>query len=143
MSVASCDFTWQQGEDLTIQLIYKEGPQDEEVAVNLIGWQLRMDVVDDNGVIFTFNSDDIDSNSTDPVVDQPGPDDNEAVLNSDGSINILIPRTLTLPGGVVANRLLVDNNTFNYDIFLRNPAGQQWPILRGKIVVEKSYTLWR
>lgn len=102
-----------------------------------------MDIVTPSGERrYTFNSEDI------PDVD-PGapvtPDTNkEAVLGADGSINITVPRSLTLPGGVLHADISASTPllTFNYDVFLRNPAGLQKKILKGTITVEKSYTLW-
>jgi len=138
MSVPTQAYTWNQGEDLTISLIYKEGPTGAEAPVDLTGWKLRMDVVDSSGRIFTFNSDDIAESGVDTV----GPSDNEAVLGSDGSISITVPRSLTLSGGPIYARMQTGNSVFNYDIFLRNTANKQWPILRGTIQVLESYTQW-
>lgn len=125
-----------------MSLIYKEGPTGSEVPVDLTGYSLRMDVVQ-SGVgtrVFTFNSDDID----DPAADNVGPADNEAVLGSDGTITIVVPRSLTLTGGAVANLFNAsDSLVLNYDIFLRNPAGLQSKILRGNVTVERSYTKWQ
>lgn len=141
--VAVQNWTWQEGEDLVMSMVYNEGPEGAEVPVNLTGYKLRMDVANttDGTRVFTFNSDDI---AGDPLVDSVGPADNEATLGTDGSINIVVPRSLTLPGGAVA-ALYVGSDTallLNYDVFLRNPAGLQSKILRGTITVERSYTLW-
>jgi len=143
--VAVQNWTWQEGDDLVMSMIYREGPDGSEVPIDLTGYSLRMDVasVTDGTRIFTFNSDDIVGGGT--GVDVVGPADNEATLGSDGSINIVVPRALTLPGGAVA-ALYVGSDTslvMNYDIFLRNPSNLQSKILRGTITVERSYTLWQ
>lgn len=136
--VPTYNYTWGQGEDLTINLIYKSGPPGAEAPVDLTGYALRMDVASDAGRKFTFNSDDI----ADEAVDVVGPGDNEAVLGTDGSIAITVPRSLTLPGGAVYDDIVAENNVFFYDIFLRDTSGKQKKILRGQITVEPSYTLW-
>lgn len=138
MSVPTYNYTWGQGEDLTISLVYKAGPDGAEVPVNLTGYSLRMDICDDTGRLYTFNSADI----PDPVVDETGATDNEAVLGTDGSINITVPRALSLPGGAVYDAVEAENNVFSYDIFLRDASNKQKKILRGQITVEASYTLW-
>lgn len=138
MPVPTYNYTWGQGEDLIISLIYKTGPVGLETPVDLTGYSLRMDVADSTGRLFTFNSDDIDE----PAADVVGPADNEATLGADGSINIVVPRSLTLPGGAVYDNIVAENNVFFYDIFLRDTFDKQRKILRGQITVEPSYTLW-
>lgn len=139
MAIATYNWTWQEGEDLVMPFVYKAGPDGQEVAVDLTGYQLRMDVVSGGNRLFTFNSDDIDETGVDNV----GPADNEATLQSDGTINIVVPRSVTLPGGAIA-AVFVGSEALvlNYDIFLRNPAGLQSKIMRGNITVERSYTKW-
>ena len=142
--VAAHNYTWEQGEDLILAMLYKQGPVGAEVPVDLTGYSLRMDIVTPNGERrYTFNSDAVaDVDPTTPELE--GDTNTEAVLGADGTINITVPRTLTLPNG----ELYSDINgttpllTFNYDVFLRNPANQQKKILKGQITVEKSYTLW-
>lgn len=139
--VATHNYTWQQGEDLTLSMLYKQGPVGSEIPVDLTGYSLRMDIVGADGLHrYTFNSDDI----PDPTVDEVGELDNEAVLGADGSINITVPRTLTLPGGEIYTDITATtpNLTFQYDVFLRDTAGKQKKILKGTITVEKSVTLW-
>lgn len=139
MTISTYNWTWQEGEDLIMSLIYKAGPTGSEVPIDLTGYQLRMDIVDNTERLFTFNSDDIDESGVDIV----GTADNEATLGSDGTINIVVPRSLTLPGGAVALKFVgISPLTLSYDIFLRNPAGLQSKILRGSITVERSYTKW-
>jgi len=140
--VATANWTWQEGADLVMSFIYKEGLEGDEMPVDLTGYQLRMDVVSASERVFTFNSDDID----DVAVDVVGLSDNEATLGSDGSVKIVVPRALTLPGGPVFDLFPVDPQAsllLNYDIFLRKIAtNTQDKILRGTITVERSYTLW-
>lgn len=148
--VATHNYTWQQGEDLVLSMLYKEGPVGAEVAIDLTGYALRMDIVGSDGVRrYTFNSDDI----AEVGVDEVGTADNEAVLGADGTINITVPRTLTLTNGELWADLTnpTPNLTFQYDVFLRNvsgapggtiPVGNQKKILKGSITVEKSVTLW-
>lgn len=140
---ATFNYTWGQGEDLVLSMLYKEGPVGAEVPVDLTGYSLRMDIVTPNGDRrYTFNSEDIPD--VDPGAGTTPDTDKEAVLGADGTINITVPRSLTLPGGVLHTDITAPTPllTFNYDVFLRNPANQQKKILKGTITVEKSYTLW-
>lgn len=142
--VAVHNYTWEQGEDLVLSMLYKQGPVGAEVPVDLTGYQLRMDIVTPAGERkYTFNSDAIiDVDPTTPELE--GDTEEEAVLGADGSIAITIPRTLTLPGGEVYDDITATPpvNTFNYDVFLRDPSDKQKKILKGTITVEKSVTLW-
>jgi hypothetical protein len=144
MTVANYNWTWQEGEDLVMSMIYKEGPLGEEAPVDLTGYSLRMDVVSSNGMhLHTFNSDDIDD--VDIVTSgMQGDTVKEAELGDDGTIVIVVPRAPTLPGGSIANIWTgPDPIQVYYDIFLRNNAvDQQSKILRGIITVERSYTKW-
>jgi len=146
MTVPTYDTTWTQGADLEMRFQYLEGPDGSEVAVDLTGWKLRMDIkaTDVFGSrVYTFNSDDIAATVNDEgVVDVVGNADNEAVLGTDGYINITIPRTLTLPGGEVYEFMQDGLTVFNYDVFLRRPTNKQFPVLKGSITVERSTTLW-
>lgn len=141
---ATYDYTWDQGEDLTILMLYKTGLPGSETPVNLTGYSLRMDIVTPDGAWrYTFNSATIAD--IDPTTAGNQPDSTiESTLGSDGSISITIPRSLTLPGGAIyadisANPPLLN---FRYDVFLRAPDAKQKKILKGQITVEKSYTLW-
>lgn len=140
MAVAVYNWTWQQGDDLVMTFIYKEGPSGSEVPVDLTGFSLRMDIVQGATRLYTFNSADItDVDPGGPVL----PDTNkEAVLASNGTVTITVPRSLTLPGGSVNAIMTSGNTVVNYDIFLRNASGKQAKILRGTITIEPSYTLW-
>lgn len=144
MAAPTKNYTWGQGEDLTIDILYKEGPVESAVPVDLTDYSLRMDIVEDGIRLFTFNSEDIVP--SDPAVDDTGVADNEAVLNHngvEGAIHIVVPRHITLPDGELFPSLAT-NNIFDYDIFLRNDVSNtQTKILRGQITVEPSYTLWR
>lgn len=141
---ATYDYTWDQGEDLTILMVYKTNIEGTETPVDLTGYTLRMDIVTPEGARrYTFNSDTI--NDVDPVTPGAEPDSTEeAILGTDGSISITITRALTLPGGAIYADIAATppTLTFNYDIFLRAPDGKQKKILKGQINVEKSYTLW-
>lgn len=140
MSVATYQWTWEQGEDLVMSMIYKEGPSGSEVPVDLSGYSLRMDVTHNATRVFTFNSADI---SGDPTVDVVGPADNEATLGSDGSIRIAVPRSLTLPGGAVYAIMTSGAPlVLNYDIFLRDGSNLQRKFMQGTIQVNPSFTLW-
>jgi hypothetical protein len=140
MSVASFNWIWEQGSDLVMSMIYREGPLGEEVPVDLSDYSLRMDVFHSGNRVFTFNSDDIAVTGVDVV----GPADNEVTLGADGTIKIIVPRSVTLPGGAVnavmtANKVLV----LQYDIFLRDNDGLQRKFMKGTITVNPSYTLWQ
>lgn len=142
--VAVYNYNWEQGEDLTLLMVYKQGLPGAETPVNLTGYSLRMDIVTPTGERrFTFNSDAIAD--VDPVVAGSQADPSiEATLGTDGTISITIPRTLTLPGGelyddITANPPML---TFNYDVFLRDTNNKQKKLLKGQITVERSYTLW-
>lgn len=140
MSVAEQNWTWEQGADLVMSMIYRTGPQGEETPVDLSDYSLRMDVVYNGTRMFTFNSSDIPGDTS---VDQVGPADNEATLGNDGTIRIAVPRSLTLEGGalfdsIVPNSILV----LQYDIFLRDGSGLQFKLMKGTISVNPSETLW-
>ena len=138
------NYTWAQGEDLVLSLVYKSGPRGAEVPVDLTGYSLRMDLALNDGTrIYTFNSDDIADVA--PETQGATPDtDLEVTLGTAGEINIVVPRSVTLPGGEAfpfldaANPVLI----YNYDIFLRDTLDKQKKILMGQISVEKSVTLW-
>jgi hypothetical protein len=142
------NFIWPQGEDLKVELIYKEGPDGSEVVVPLnTGYAVRMDIVNAATRLYTFNSEAIAD--VDPIITAAQPDNVvEGVLSSGAgdtpNISITIPRSLTLPGGAIYTAFSgVPTQALNYDIFLRNKnTDTQVKILQGTIVVEKSYTLW-
>jgi len=146
------NFTWPQGEDLDIKLIYKEGPVGSEVVIDLSsGYTLRMDIT--AGAIkervYTFNTASIAD--VDPITPGAQPDSTiEGVLSSGAggtpNITISVPRSLTLPTtGAVYLKYTANPSvsTFDYDIFLRHTASdKQAKILSGVITIEDSKTLW-
>lgn len=142
--------TWQQGADLVMPFIYQEGADEESlVTIDLSsGYAVRMDIVTTAGErIYTFNSADI--TDVDPITAGAQADAvKEATLTSGAggtpNINIVVPRALTLPGGVVYAELDTSGNgTFNFDVFLRNTGSDtQAKIAKGSITVEGSHTLW-
>jgi hypothetical protein len=149
----TANFVWAQGEDLPVEMIYKEGATvDTAVPVNLsTGYTLRMDIVvpSTGERIYTFN--------TAALADvDPGPatvPDNvvEGTLSSGAggtpNISILVPRSLTLPpSGAIYSKMTGNQGItmFNYDVFLRHVASdRQAKILKGSITIEGSYTLWQ
>jgi hypothetical protein len=68
----------------------------------------------------------------------------EATLGVDGSINITVPRDLTLPGGAIYEQLNGSPavTVFVSDLLLRTPEGKQSKILSCTISVNPSATLW-
>lgn len=126
VAIPTHNFTWQQGEDAVIHMVYKVDSE----PVDLTGASLRMDVGPAGSAkLYTFNS------------SEAGPEDDiddEAVLGADGSINIRVPRAVTLPGGPLASSV---GSVLEYDVFLRID-GKQRKILKGEIFVEASKTLW-
>lgn len=142
--VATHNYTWEQGEDLQLLLVYKTGLPGQETPVVLTNYSVRMDIVTPtNQRRFTFNSAEIAD--VDPTTPGAEPDNQvESTLGADGTITITVPRSLTLPGGALYTDITGNPplTTFNYDIFLRNPDNKQKKILKGQITVERSYTLW-
>lgn len=146
------NLTWDQGEDLEIKMIYKEGASEETlVTIDLSSnYSLRMDILvpATKERIYTFNSADIPD--VDPITGGAQPDTiHEATLTSGAggtpNINIVVPRTLTLPGGVIYDKLTANPpvTLFNSDVFLRNTSSnRQSKIWSGTITVVESYTLW-
>jgi len=147
----TANFTWGQGEDLSIQLIYKEGPVGSETVVDLSsGYELRMDIVipTTGERVYTFNTAALAD--VDPILVGNQPDAVVEGALSSGSggtpnINISVPRSLTLPGGSVYAEMTAvpPVMAFNYDIFLRNTvSNKQVKILTGVVTIEVSSTLW-
>jgi hypothetical protein len=138
------NYTWAQGEDLVMSLVYKSGPLGEEAPVDLTGYSLRMDIALTDGTrVYTFNSDAIADVDPETVGDTP--DTNlEVTLGAAGEINITVPRSVTLPGGGAYPYLDAEPPVliYNYDIFLRDTVDKQKKILQGQISIEKSVTLW-
>jgi hypothetical protein len=130
----SVNFRWPQGEDLNIQLIYKEGASSKVAkAIDLSGYSLRMDIFSaDGSSLYEYTS-----------MNNPGT--LGSGLNGEPNVNIFLPRSLTLPGGTIYTKM-TDNpsqTAFNYDLFLRNlSTTRQFKVIRGMISIEKSVTLW-
>lgn len=139
--VAENNVTWEQGEDFTMHLVYKEN----DTAVDLTGYAVRMDIAPDKtpGVVLTLNSEDVTaSDSEGNPLDTEGTADNEITVDAEGNIDIFISRFVTLPGGVIGNRLAAGNK-FVYDLFVRDTASnRQKKLAKGSITVNKSVTLW-
>lgn len=145
-------FVWDQGADLLVQMIYKEGATAETaVAVDLSSnYAVRMDIVvpSTKERIYTFNSEELAD--VDPLTTGAQPDSVvEGVLSSGASgtpnISITVPRSLTLPGGSVYEKFTGTPpvGVYNYDVFLRNTSSdKQSKILQGTITINESYTLW-
>ena len=140
------DYTWDQGADLTISLIYKSGPEGSEVPVNLTTWQCRMDIAAPDGSILTVLNDEAITD-TDPYTPGSQGDSGpfEVTLGADGSIVIVLGRALTLPNGSFHKYISANpsQNEFQYDIFLRDNTNKQKKILQGTITLVKSVTKWQ
>lgn len=148
----SVNWTWVQGEDFPIRLIYKEGdtPETAVVVPLTTGYSVRMDVVvpGTKERVYTFNTEALAD--VDPFVAGSQPDNTvEGTLSSGAggtpNISITVPRSLTLPGGALYAKMTGTPavSTFNFDIFLRNTnTDMQTKILQGQIVVEESNTIW-
>jgi len=138
------DFTWQQGADLPIELLYKSGPTGAAVPVDLSLYKFRMDIVGPDGRVLSVVNDE-SITDTDPITaGNQGDTTYEATLTSGGNILINLPRAATLPGGVFYKYITANPavRTFAYDMFLRDTAGLQEKIMAGTITVERSVTYW-
>ena len=136
--VAVQDYTWEQGDDLIIEIVYKIN----DVPVDLSNHSVRMDIAPVTGAtvgspVWSFNSEDLSGSP----LDTEGIADNEAVLDAQGNIHIRVPRDLTLTG--VIGAALPTTTTYAYDLFLRDKgANTQKKLLRGNITVNRSITHW-
>lgn len=149
-------FTWDQGADLVVQLIYKEGADvGSALAVDLSsGYAVRMDIVvpGTGERVYTFNSATIAD--VDPILVGSQADSVvEGTLTSGAggtpNISITVPRSLTLPNngsnGVIYTKMtgVPPITVFNYDVFLRNTTSNlQAKVLTGTVTISGSYTLW-
>lgn len=130
---------------------YREGATAETAVVKDLssGYSLRMDIVvpATKERIYTFNTEalaDVDPGAPtvpDSVVD--------ATLTSGAggtaNITIVVPRSLTLPGGAVYTKYTANPPValFNYDAFLRHTASnRQVKVIKGTITIGDSFTLW-
>jgi hypothetical protein len=147
MTVPTHAYQWEQGTDLDLKFIYRTGVDaGSMLPVDLTAYEVRMDIRATNVAgerVWTFNSEDIAD--VDPVeVGDQADTAKEATLGADGSINITVPRSLTLPGGAIYAEM-TDNpavTVFVYDIILRDGDGKQTKILSGTISINASVTLW-
>lgn len=147
MTYANQDYTWEQGEDLTLSIKYTIN----DVPIDST-WKARMDIVPKTNPqtpvasLFSFNSDDLDPTELDSggnPLDQTGTQDNEIVIDDTGNVTITIPRSLTLPGGVIGNKLAEGNTQYAYDLFVRDGSDKnQTKIMAGSITVNASITRW-
>jgi len=142
---ATYNYEWSQGEDLTISLIYKSGPQGETQPVDLTSYSFRMDIVAPDGRPLAVLNDKAIAD-TDPSITGNQPDNEfEVTMSEDGEILIHLSRALTLPGGhfyryITANPPI---QNFAYDMFLRDPQDRQKKIMGGVITIERSVTAWQ
>ena len=138
MAVGTYNYTWEQGDDLPVQIIYNEGETPTPVDLTT-DYAVRMDIrvaTVTGALVYTFNSVDIE---------ELDPQDTtlEVTLGATGEINIVVPRALTLIGGAVYDQILLNQNVFFYDIFLRKiSTDRQSKILQGTITVNRSATHW-
>ncbi len=138
------DYTWEQGDDLTISLVYKTGPEGATVPVDLTGYKFRMDITATDGKVLTVLNDEAIAD-TDPFISGSQADNTfEVTMDSVGNIAIVLSRALTLPNGAFYPYLNANPNQkiFSYDMFIRSGAGVQKKILGGSITINKSITMW-
>jgi hypothetical protein len=147
MTVPTQVYTWEQGTDLVLKFIHRTGPDAQSMTpTDLTGYDVRMDIRATNVMgerVYTFNSADIAD--VDPLTAGDQADSVvEAVQGADGSINITVPRALTLPGGAIYEKMTADPpvTVFVADIILRDAGGKQSKILSLTISINPSATLW-
>ena len=143
---ATQDYSWEQGEDLAINLVYKSGPPGEATPVDLTSYSFRMDIVAPNGKTLTVLNDETITD-TDPYTPGSQADSTpyEVTMTAIGEIIINLARSLTLPPTGALFPYINANpatTSFSYDMFLRDATGKQTKILKGNITVSKSVTLW-
>ena len=134
--VATKDFEWYQGEDLEFDVYYAI----DGVAQDMTNYEVRMDIatLDSTGKagapLVSLNSDDFDGST-----DEPGDEDNEISLDTNGKIHVVVSRNITL-NALKANEA---QNAYAYDLFLRDRAtNKQRPLLRGTILLTRAVTQW-
>ena len=134
--IQAVNFKWPQGEDLNIQLVYREGDSiNRTIPLNLAtNYSLRMDLVHSTtrAVLYSY----ISTEHSQTL---------RSGTDKKSNINIFLPRSLTLPNGVLYSSITSNppGSTFMYDIFLRNTViDKQVKILKGAISIESSNTLW-
>jgi hypothetical protein len=138
------DYDWDQGADLTISIVYKEGPEGATVPVNLSAYKFRMDIIAPSGKVLVVTNDEA-LTDTDPFTAGAQADSTfEVTMDASGNITVTLSRALTLPGGAFYDWINANpsQNVFTYDMFLRTAANIQTKILEGTITIHKSLTLW-
>ena len=142
---ATYDYEWNQGEDLTISLVYKSGPLGAEVPVDLTLYALRMDISSPNGSVLSVLNDEAITDTNPFLTGNQGDTSYEVTMGSAGQIAIDLSRNLTLPSGAFFKYINANppTLTFDYDIFLRDPANKQKKIIYGQIQIVKSVTKWQ
>ena len=123
------NFTWPQGEDMVVELRYREGPtQSKALPANLAsGYSAQMSI----GNPATPSAPPLVTLSTANGSIQLG------TGTAGPNIVVRIDRSHTLAGGLLASPI-----SYVYDLFLRNSAGEQVKILEGVINVRRSVTQW-
>lgn len=147
MTVPTQTVSWEQGTDLVLKYIHRTGPDAQSMTpTDLTGYAVRMDIRAGSVTgerVYTFNSEEI--TDVDPIeVGDQSDAVVEATLGVDGSINITVPRALTLPGGAIYDQLTGSPavTVFVADIILRDTGGKQSKILSLTISINATATLW-
>jgi hypothetical protein len=143
--VAVYDYTSSQGEDLTIEFVYKEGEVGSATPVNLSNHLFRMDLAGPDGKVLSVMNNAALADA-DPYTPGNQADNGiEVTLGADGTVRVELPRTLTLPGGALYKYINANppQRVFTFDAFVRDTANnKQIKILAGTITFERSITHW-
>jgi len=122
------NFTWPQGEDMVVELRYREGPTaSKALPVNLAsGYSAQLSIANP-------------ATPSSPIVTLSTATGEIQLLSGVSGPNIVVrlDRSLTLGGGPLASPI-----SYVYDLFLRNSADEQVKILEGVISVKRSVTQW-
>lgn len=139
------NYEWNQGEDLTISIVYKSGPTGAAVPVDLTLYAFRMDIVGPNGKALSILNDEAIADTDPFTAGNQGDSTYEVTLGSAGQITINLSRALTLPGGAFYPYLTANPSVvkFSYDMFLRDGTNKQKKVLMGSITISKSVTKWQ
>lgn len=127
-SMQDTNFTWPQGEDMVIELRYREGPDPKNaLPVNLAsGYSAKMGIASSTAPTVPLTTLSTETGEIQLLSGTSGP-----------NIVVRLDRSLTLSGGV-----LVSPMAYVYDLFLRNSAGEQVKIMEGVLNVRRSVTQW-
>lgn len=138
------DFSWAQGEDKILSMIYKTGPAGDSVPTPLTNYKLRMDIVAPDGKVLSISNDEAIADPDPYTTGEAADNTYEVVLGATGEITIKFSRSLTLPGGSFYKYINANPpvRTFAYDIFLRGSDEAQKKIMQGTITIERSVTHW-